>query len=167
MSFHILTSGNSIGGKSFRGPKIASFLAIIRDNQDMIGLLIFGGVLERNPSFRVVCVEADAGWVPHWCYRADHAQRPHGWLQSTPLSKMPSEYFADQVYATFQDDWVAFELAHLINSDRLMWANDFPHSDSTWPTSQEMLAEHTKCLNERQKEHILGRNCAELYGLTI
>jgi predicted TIM-barrel fold metal-dependent hydrolase len=167
VSFHILTSGKSIGSKSFRGPKIASFLAIIRDNQDVIALLIFGAVLERNPTLRVVCVEADAGWVPHWCYRADHAQRRHGWLQPVPLPRMPSEYFAEQVYVTFQDDWVAFEMAHRLNDERLMWANDFPHSDSTWPVSQQMLAEHTRCLTARQKERILGQNCAELYGITI
>jgi hypothetical protein len=28
----------------------------------------------------------------------------------------------------------------LLNPQRLMWANDFPHSDSTWPRSQELLA---------------------------
>ena len=29
-----------------------------------------------------------------------------------------------------------------MNHERLMWANDFPHSDATWPNSQAMLAEH-------------------------
>ena len=24
-----------------------------------------------------------------------------------------------------------------------MWANDFPHSDSTWPWSQDVIAEQT------------------------
>ena len=43
---------------------------------------------------------------------------------------------------------------HLMNVDRLMWANDFPHSDSTWPWSQEMLAEHTAHLTDaRQAAH--------------
>ena len=28
----------------------------------------------------------------------------------------------------------------MMNWKRLMWANDFPHSDSTWPWSREMLA---------------------------
>ena len=46
---------------------------------------------------------------------------------------MPSEYFREHVYTTFQDDWVAFQVTDLCNVRRLMWANDFPHSDSTWP----------------------------------
>ena len=60
------------------------------------------------------------------------------------LSKLPSEYFRENIYTTFQDDWVAFKTADLMNWHRLMWANDFPHSDSTWPWSQEMLAEHQR-----------------------
>jgi len=26
---------------------------------------------------------------------------------------------------------------------QLLWASDFPHTDSTWPRSQQLLAEHT------------------------
>ena len=61
---------------------------------------------------------------------------------------MPSEYFREHVYLTFQDDWVAFRMADLMNPERLMWANDFPHSDATWPNSQEMLAEHAAHLDD-------------------
>ena len=58
-----------------------TFLGIIRGCQDIIGTLIFGGVFERHPELRAVCVEADAGWVPHWMYRADHAFKRHrNWL---------------------------------------------------------------------------------------
>ena len=103
------------------------------------------------PDLRVVCVEADAGWVPHFMYRMDHAYKRHRyWLPpGQELSKLPSEYFAENIYVTFQDDWTAFRFAGDMNWRRLMWANDFPHSDSTWPWSQEMLAEHTADLSRR------------------
>ena len=76
-SFHILTSRSDtpVSGH-VRGPKLNTFMTIIRGNQDIIGTLIFGAVFERHPDLRVVCVEADAGWAPHWMYRADHALRP-------------------------------------------------------------------------------------------
>ena len=35
-----------------------------------------------------------------------------------------------------------------MNTERLMWANDFPHSDATWPNSQAMLAEHARQLDD-------------------
>ena len=52
------------------------------------------------------------------------------------------------MYLTFQDDWVAFKLLDLMNTDRVMWANDHPHSDATWPWSQEMLTEQTTHMTE-------------------
>jgi predicted TIM-barrel fold metal-dependent hydrolase len=48
-----------------------------------------------------------------------------------------------------------------------MWANDFPHSDSTWPWSQEMLAEQTKKLSDQEREWILHDNVSELYQLPL
>ena len=165
LSFHILT------GKSYRarGPKLNNFMSIIRGNQDLIGTFVFGGVFDRIPDLRIVCVEADAGWVPHYAYRMDHAYHRHrNWLKgSATLGRKPSEYVADHVYVTFQDDWSAFRMAEagLIEVDRLLWANDFPHSDSTWPYSQHMLAEQTADLSEEARRKILGGNTIELYGL--
>ena len=148
-SFHILTSGTDTPfAPNIRGPKLNSFMSILRGNQDIVGTLVFGAVFERHPDLRVVCVEADAGWVPHYMYRADHAYDRHrNWLTAGELSKAPSEYIRENVYLTFQDDWVAFRVAELMNVERLMWANDFPHSDATWPDSQALLAEHAQHLS--------------------
>ena len=165
LSFHILTMKNA----HTRGPRINTFLSIIRGNQDIMGTLIFGGVFERYPELKIVCVEADAGWIPHYMYRMDHAYKRHrNWLApGTTLSKKPSEYFAENIYSTFQDDWVAFRMANDMNWRRLMWANDFPHSDSTWPWSQDMLAEHTQHLTDEQRRAILCDNVAELYNIDL
>jgi predicted TIM-barrel fold metal-dependent hydrolase len=169
LSFHILTDRSSTFGSKVRGPAMNGFLGIVRGCQDIMGTLVLGGVFERHPALKVVCVEADAGWVPHYLYRMDHAYKRHrNWLPAgQKLSKLPSEYFRESIYVTFQDDWVAFQVANLMNWRRLMWANDFPHSDSTWPWSQEVLAEHTRHLTPEQKQAILCDNVAELYGIDV
>src|SRR5439155_15538209 len=156
LSFHILTTPS---GRT-RGPKANRFLSIVRGCQDIMGMLVLGGVFERHPALRVVCVEADAGWVPHFMYRMDHgAERHSNWLPpGQALSKKPSEYFAENIYVTFQDDWTAFRQADDMNWRRLMWANDFPHSDSTWPDSQELLAQHITQLRPEQQRAILCEN---------
>lgn len=170
LSFHILTSRDGVSGKGAfghtRGPKLNGFMTIIRGCQDVMGTLIFGGVFERHPKLKIVCVEADAGWVPHYMYRLDHAFKRHRyWLTAGKLSKMPSEYFRENIYVTFQDDWVAFKVMDLCNPRRLMWANDFPHSDSTWPHSQSLLQEHAAGLDAEHKNWLLHDNVAELYGV--
>ncbi|MHB8382882.1 MAG: amidohydrolase family protein [Candidatus Binataceae bacterium] len=167
LSFHILTSRNDSMFQT-RGPRLNGFLAIIRGCQDIIGTFVLSGVFERHPKLKVVCVEADAGWVPHYMYRMDHAYDRHRyWLPAGTLSKMPSEYFRENVYVTFQDDWVAFQMTKMCNVRRLMWANDFPHSDSTWPWSQEILKKQTAKLSQDEKDFILHDNVSELYHLSI
>jgi predicted TIM-barrel fold metal-dependent hydrolase len=165
LSFHILTSSQDQA--KTRGPKLNAFMAIIRGCQDILGTFIFGGVFERHPRLRVVSVEADAGWVPHYMYRMDHAYSRHRyWLPSGTLTKMPSEYFREHVYTTFQDDWTAFQVKDLCNIRRLLWANDFPHSDSTWPESQAVLARHAASLTDAERDLVLHDNVADLYGLS-
>jgi predicted TIM-barrel fold metal-dependent hydrolase len=165
LSFHILT----MRAERTRGPKMNGFLSIVRGCQDIMGMLVLGGVFERNPDLRVVCAEADAGWVPHFMYRMDHAYARHrNWLPpGQELSRPPSEYFADNIYVTFQDDWTAFRFAGDMNWRHLLWANDFPHSDSTWPWSQAMLAKHTQDLSAEQRQAILSTNVAGLYGFDL
>jgi predicted TIM-barrel fold metal-dependent hydrolase len=163
LSFHILTTRP----ERTRGPAMSTFLSTVRGCQDIMAMLVLGGVFDRHPDLRVVCVEADAGWVPHFMYRMDHAYKRHRyWLPpGQQLSKLPSEYFAESIYVTFQDDWTAFRFADAMNWRRLMWANDFPHSDSTWPWSQEVLAEQTAQLADDQRQAILSGNVAELYRI--
>ena len=170
VSFHILTSkaDDLATGRQSRGPKINSFMQLVRGNQDIMGMLCFGGVFERHPALKVVCVEADAGWVPHFTYRMDHAYHRHRfWMQTGAITRPPSEYFFENIYVTYQDDQAATHNADDRVLRRVMWANDFPHSDSTWPWSQEILGKLTSELSQEQRDWILHDNVAELYQLDI
>lgn len=62
---------------------------------------------------------------------------------------------------------MAFKCVDMMNWRRLMWANDFPHSDSTWPWSQALIEEHTTGLTDEQKRAILCGNVAELYQIDV
>jgi predicted TIM-barrel fold metal-dependent hydrolase len=99
----------------------------------------------------------------------DHAYNRHRyWLApGQELTRLPSEQFAEHIYVTFQDDWTAFKQADHMNWRRLLWANDFPHSDSTWPWSQQVLDKHTTSLTPAQQEAILCTNVATLYGIDV
>ena len=149
-----------------RGHMANGFMNIIRGVQDILGLFVFGGVLERFPQLKVVVAEGDAGWVPHWCYRADHvAERMAVGLDQ--LSKTPSEYVRDHVRFTFQDDRTAYRDPDMVDSGCLMWASDFPHTDSTWPWSQDVLAEQTGHLTEDQRNRVLHDNVVKVFHLAV
>ena len=152
-----------------RGNKTNSFLGIIRSVQDVMGVFVLGGVFDRHPKLKFIAAEADAGWLPHYAYRMDHAYERHAiWLGGGKnLEKMPSEYLNSNVWLTFQDDWVASKVANLMNPRRLVWANDFPHSDATWPWSQEMLTKHASDLTAQEQRWIMRDNIIECYDLPL
>ncbi|HBF97155.1 MAG TPA: hypothetical protein DDW95_01265, partial [Alphaproteobacteria bacterium] len=126
------------------------------------------GAFERFPKLKLVCAEGDAGWMPHYRYRMDHAAfnaAEDGIIKG--LSKLPSEYLKSNVWTTFQDDWTAFQSvqAGMMDAKQLLWANDFPHTDSTWPLSQELLADHASGLTEQQRQMIMRDNVAGVFNL--
>lgn len=164
--FHILTSrAGSIDAKP-RGHALNNFLGIIRAVQDVVGMMVLGGVFERHPDLKLVVAESDAGWLPHYMYRMDHAARINaedGILKG--LSKLPSQYIRSNVWATFQDDMTAYHSLGLMDVEHLLWASDFPHTDSTWPRSRQLIAEQAAHLNEAQHQAIFRDNTATLFNL--
>jgi predicted TIM-barrel fold metal-dependent hydrolase len=46
-----------------------------------------------------------------------------------------------------------------------MWANDYPHSETTWPHSHKILAEAFENVPRGEIQRIVHDNCVELYGL--
>lgn len=174
LSFHISSGGNKkdkagnfVAG---RGPSLGVWIGVIRNVQDIVGMLIFSGVFDRAPGLKIVCVESDAGWAPHMMYRMDHAYKQHRfWMKGKELRMLPSDYWLANIKMTFQDDWTAFQMvaAGLLDSRLLMWANDFPHSDATWPNSPALLAEHSKNVAFEDKRRILQDNVQSLYKIRL
>jgi predicted TIM-barrel fold metal-dependent hydrolase len=131
-------------------------------------MLVLGGVFERHPGLKVVCVESDAGWVPHFNFRLDHAWERHRWhLPAAKLSRLPSEYMNDHVYVTFQDDYSVKHVIDALNMERVLWATDFPHSDGTYPHTAEIIEQVTEGMSAAQRRAILHDNVAALYGLDV
>lgn len=171
LCFHILTAKEGSMADAFRptrGHQINGFMQIIRAVQDVVGVMVLGGVFERHPRLKLVCAEGDAGWMPHYTYRMDHAARNFAEDGIIPgLSKLPSAYLGSNVWTTFQDDWVAFRTKDLMKHTQLLWANDYPHTDSTWPHSQQLLATHAAHLTAQERQDILHDNVARVFGLRI
>ncbi len=125
------------------------------------------GVLERWPGMRVVLVEAGIGWIPYMLERLDTMVENHGWdtFPGKAISEKPSFYWHRNMAATFEQDLAGIRLLDLIGIENLMWATDYPHPDSTWPRSQEILQEHFKDLPQDQVEMIASGNVSRMYHL--
>jgi hypothetical protein len=51
-----------------------------------------------------------------------------------------------------------------IGVGNLMWGNDFPHPEGTWPHTREWLRDAFHDIPVDETQQILGLNAAELYG---
>jgi uncharacterized protein len=125
------------------------------------------GVLERWPGLRVVLVEAGIGWIPYYLERLDTMVTNHGWetYSDHAIKELPSFYWHRNMAATFEQDRTGMRLLDLIGIENLMWATDYPHPDSTWPRSREVLHEHFEDLPRDDVELIASGNVTRLYRL--
>jgi predicted TIM-barrel fold metal-dependent hydrolase len=130
-------------------------------------VFVFSGVLERFPGLKLVSAENNVGWLPFVIQRWDQAHATSRYMQTTPLTLRPSEYFHRQVYATFIDDAVGVENRHQIGIDNIMWSSDYPHTASTWPHSRDIIARDFKAAPEAEKWRIVRENVIELYDLDL
>jgi predicted TIM-barrel fold metal-dependent hydrolase len=129
LSMHILTGRK---GSGIDASVMKSYPSLPHAIERSLSDIIFGGVLERFPRLQIVSAENDIGWIGHYLQRMDHAYEKYRYLEKTTvIPEPPSFYFRRQVHATFQDDRIGVLTREFIGIDNLMWASDFPHSDST------------------------------------
>jgi predicted TIM-barrel fold metal-dependent hydrolase len=162
LSLHILTERR--GGSDFTSV-MKGYPALHHSVERSLADMIFGGVLERHPRLRLVSVENDIGWIAHFLQRMDHSYEKYRYLEADAIPNPPSFYFHRQVSATFQDDRVGVVTRHFIGVESLMWASDFPHSDSTWPHSREVIARDFEGVPDAEVRKMVSENAAALYGL--
>ena len=65
----------------------------------------------------------------------------------------------------FQEDALGIQMRHMIGVDTLQWGSDYPHSESTFPRSQEILDNILADCTEDEKAQIVGGNAARIYHL--
>ena len=127
--------------------------------------IIYSGVFERYPRLKVSAVEFELSWVPYFLRMLDYVyiERQEQASYRFKNDMMPSDFFHTNVYLSFQEDDLGIQMRHIIGVDSLMWGSDYPHAESTWPRSQEILEEMLGGVPEDEKSKIAGGNAARLY----
>jgi predicted TIM-barrel fold metal-dependent hydrolase len=135
---------------------------ILYASNALIGL-IAGGALERFPGLKLVLVENEVSWLPFV-----FAQYDKYWSRGNLESQMklnPGQYFDRQVYATFFNDPPSRMLMGQWGTNNMMWSNDYPHPNSTWPNSAEVIERDLGHLQADVKRRLLSQNVQELYKI--
>ena len=141
------------------------YMNMIHEVQRSLNSIVLSGVLERFPRLQIVAAECDTGWLPHFMQRMDRANKKFGAMIGDPLVLKPSEYMRRQVWATFLDDAIGSAQSVSYGEDSFMWGSDFPHSDSTYPHSHEVIEKNFAGVPDSIAHKIVYGNAARLYGI--
>jgi predicted TIM-barrel fold metal-dependent hydrolase len=150
------------------GSATANLLATQSMAPRAAALLSCGGVLERFPDLHVVMVEVNAGWMGWAMSTLDEyylAHRDIGWTKPI-LAELPSHYLRRQVHATFQDDPIALLNVPFTGSDCLLWGNDYPHPESTYPNSNKVLDGLLVDVDDDVARAVVFDNARRLFGFS-
>jgi predicted TIM-barrel fold metal-dependent hydrolase len=132
--------------------------------------LVMAGVYDRFPRLGIYWAESQLGWIPLYLEQADNQYlRHYHWaerlLGAKPLRRLPSEYIKEHNWWGFFNDKVGIRLRHDVRVDRIMWGGDFPHVESDWPHSRELLAEHFANVPEDERRKIVRDNAVDFFHL--
>jgi predicted TIM-barrel fold metal-dependent hydrolase len=136
--------------------------------------LMWSGVFERFPRLKFVVTECGAFWANDLLWTMDivfdreHAAKKLGRQLTARMSMRPSEYF-DRNCFIGASNTRRRELArrYEIGVGNLMWGNDFPHPEGTWPHTREWLRTQFWDVPVDETAQILGLNAAGCYGFDV
>ncbi len=162
LSFHIgenvLTRGLGALG-TFQMQQFAPF-------RRLFGLMTFSGILERHPNLKVVFTEGGVHWVPAALFDADRIYRDFESEMNPKLANLPSHYWWQNCYATFQEDPVGMQLIDQVGHGKAIWASDYPHPESTLGYSAQTVRDIFTAVGEETGRKIVGGTAIDLWGLS-
>jgi predicted TIM-barrel fold metal-dependent hydrolase len=124
-----------------RGGAVLNYVETTYGGQRAVTQLIACGALDRHPELKVLVSEGGATWGPFIADRMDEGYRQHGAAVRPTLSKLPSRFLYDQVYASFQHDISAVAANSAMGWKNVMWGSDYPHFEGTFGHTQKTLHE--------------------------
>lgn len=166
ISLHVGT-GRDPREATGNGGAVINYVAALSSAITPITQLCASGVCERFPGLRFVTVECGIGWLAWALHAMDESYAKHRFWVSPKLAMKPSEYFRRQGWCTFSDDPMGLETRQWIGSDRLLFGNDYPHHEGSWPHTRDVVQRTMSTLSDVERRMILGGNAAQLYGFDL
>jgi predicted TIM-barrel fold metal-dependent hydrolase len=128
--------------------------------------MIFAGVFERHPTLKVVSLEHEIAWVPHFLQSMDYTYtqraRRSQWYRFQDEAR-PSDFFHRNVMISFQEDALGLRLRDVVGVGNLVWGSDYPHAESTFPHSRVILDRLFAEIPDAERTQILDTNATALY----
>ncbi|MDG2029190.1 MAG: amidohydrolase family protein [Acidimicrobiales bacterium] len=83
------------------------------------------------------------------------------------IEATPSYYLKRQAHATFMWDPMAVRNRDLTGIECLLWGNDYPHREGSFPYYREWIDKQFAGVPDAEIDAITSGNAAKLFGLEI
>jgi predicted TIM-barrel fold metal-dependent hydrolase len=118
----------------------------------------------RHPDLRIVMSEGGIGWVGAVIDRLDHLdlrRRARGVMSADDVTT--ADLLRRNFWFCALDDPSGFLLKDVIGVDNILVESDYPHSDSSWPNTQTMLAKHLAALTVEEQRKVCWQNATSVF----
>lgn len=158
-----------LGGRTVRFTEPKHFLADLLMSKfamgEPIAVLIFGCVFQRFPDLKFVSVESGVGWFAFAANYMDETWKKQRFWTKSALEELPSFYMGRNVFGSFIHDRAGIEMRNFPGAGNIMWSSDYPHSETTFPHSQEVIEELFAGIPDADKAQIIGGRAKALFNL--
>jgi hypothetical protein len=121
--------------------------------------VLWSPMFRKFPELRVSLTEGGIGWIPYFLERVDYIyQHTRHWTGLDLGDQLPSDVFKEHVITCFIEDMLGIETRHHMNIDNICWELDYPHADTQWPHSPEMVIKYLGDLPDDEVNKITHLN---------
>jgi predicted TIM-barrel fold metal-dependent hydrolase len=148
-------------------PDVVSILFGLYAVQSTIDFL-YSLTAVRFPNVKICMSEGGISWVPGLLDRLDHAGRFTEFFGTwVGAGITPAEVLQRNFWFCALDDPSSFALIDRIGPDHVLVEVDYPHGDTSWPNTQEMLHKALDGLDHDTIEKVTWRNASDLFSLPV
>jgi predicted TIM-barrel fold metal-dependent hydrolase len=130
-----------------------------------IAIAIFGGVFQRFPRLRFVSVESGVGWFAFAAEYMDRTWEKQRYWMDSPLTDKPSAYMDRNVYGSFINDRLGILSRDEPGAGNIMWSSDYPHSETSFPKSREIIARDFAGIPQGDVREIIAERARRIYSV--
>ncbi len=126
--------------------------------------LMWTSIFKKFSRIKIAMSEGGIGWIPYALERMDYVyEHHHSWTGADFGGRRPSDVYRDHIVTCFIDDASGLELRHRVGIDSITWECDYPHSDSTWPHSPELLGKSLSGIPDDEVDKMTHRNAMRVF----
>jgi predicted TIM-barrel fold metal-dependent hydrolase len=125
---------------------------------------LYSRIPVRFPNLKICLSEGGIAWVPGLLDRLDHVgryQELYGTWKGIELT--PAEVLMRNFWFCAIEDPTTFRVTDRLGAENLLVESDYPHLDTTWPNTQQIVAESISSLPDDAIRKISWENASKLF----